>query len=363
MAEAQVRLRAITEADLPDYVKWWNDPEVAQFTSMEPGSITLEHEQEFLANISAPECRERHWAIEAHGKHIGSCALVPDRDSKMAKAGLGIIIGDRTAWGHGYGPAALREALRIGFEEMNLHRIHLTVFPDNRRAIRCYTKCGFQQEGFERQSHFKGGVWHDVITMAILREEWEARQNARDRVIPSAEPETGGSVRLRNNTEADLPDYVKWINDPKVTQFLQIEGPVTLENEQAWFQRVTGPDSSERNRAIEVDGHHIGNCTLHLHESGEMAGFGIMIGDKAQWGKGYGATALREVLRIGFREMGLQRIHLTAFAGNTRGIRCYEKCGFRHEGVRRRHYLKRGQWPDVICMGILREEWEAARGH
>jgi SAM-dependent methyltransferase len=65
------------------------------------------------------------------------------------------------------------------------------------------------------------------------------------------------------------------------------------------------------------------------------------------------------VLRIGFEEMGLQRIHLTVFARNTRGFRCYEKCGFRHEGIRRRHFLKRGKWEDVVCMGMLRQEWEA----
>ena len=170
-------------------------------------------------------------------------------------------------------------------------------------------------------------------------------------------------VRLRPITEADLPDYVEWLNDPEVTQFLQTEGPVTLEDEKAWFQRVNGPDSGERNWAIEVDGRHIGNCALHLHESGQIAGFGIIIGDKTQWSKGYGSAALRELLRIGFEEMGLQRVHLTAFAGNTRGIRCYEKCGFRHEGLRRRHFLKRGKWCDDVCMGILREEWEAEHGH
>jgi RimJ/RimL family protein N-acetyltransferase/precorrin-6B methylase 2 len=165
-------------------------------------------------------------------------------------------------------------------------------------------------------------------------------------------------VRLRPTTEADLPDYVEWLNDPEVTQFTHIEGPLTLEDEREWFQRVSGPDSRTRNWGIEADGRHIGNCALMPDESREIAGFGIIIGDKTQWGKGYGTAALREVLRIGFEEMGLQRIHLTALGGNTRGLRCYENCGFRHEGVRRRHFLKRGRWEDVVCMGILRQEWE-----
>jgi len=170
-------------------------------------------------------------------------------------------------------------------------------------------------------------------------------------------------VRLRPHTEVDLPNYVEWLNDPEVTQFTQIEGPLTLEDEREWFQRVSAPDSNTRNWAIEVEGRHIGNCALHLHDPGEIAGFGIIIADKSQWDRGYGSAALREVLRIGFGEMGLQRIHLTALAPNTRAVRCYEKCGFRHEGLRRRHFLKRGQWLDVVCMGILREEWEAEHGH
>jgi len=170
-------------------------------------------------------------------------------------------------------------------------------------------------------------------------------------------------VRLRPVTEADLPDYVEWLNDPEVTQFTQIEaGGITLEGEREWFQRVTGPDSNTRNWAIEAEGRHIGNCALMPDESGQVAGFGIIIGDKTAWGKGYGTAALREVLRIGFEEMGLQRVHLTALSPNARGIRCYEKCGFRHEGVRRRHFLKRDRWLDVVCMGILREEWEARCG-
>jgi len=155
MSEQRVRLRPITEADLPDYVRWLNDPEVTEFTAMESGNITLEHEREWLARVSAPDSGLRNWAIEVGSRHIGNCALHLDPSGQTA--GFGIIIGDKTAWNRGYGTAAVREALRIGFEEMNLHRIHLTVFPENHRAVRCYTNCGFRREGYERQSHFKGG--------------------------------------------------------------------------------------------------------------------------------------------------------------------------------------------------------------
>jgi len=167
-------------------------------------------------------------------------------------------------------------------------------------------------------------------------------------------------VCLRPITEADLPDYLRWLSDPEVTEFTAMEGPITLEGEREWFARVSDPESGIRNWAIEVDGRHIGNCALHLDKrSGPTAGFGIVIGDKAAWNKGYGTAALREVLRIGFEEVGLHRIHLQAFAENARGIRCYEKCGFRREGLQRQAWFKRGRWIDVVTMAILREEWEA----
>ncbi len=165
-------------------------------------------------------------------------------------------------------------------------------------------------------------------------------------------------VKLRAHTEADLSNYVAWLNDPEVTEFTAIEsGNATLEGEREWFARVSDPACRDRNWAIEVDGRHIGNCALHLDETGQVGGFGIIIGDKTHWCKGYGAAALREVLRIGFEEIGLQRIFLHAFSKNRRGLRCYEKCGLRREGVLRRHRLKRGKWMDIVCMAILREEW------
>jgi len=92
------------------------------------------------------------------------------------KAGFGIIVGDKSAWGKGYGTAALREVLRIAFAEMDLHRVHLTVFPENERGRRCYARCGLRQEGYLRESFCKEGTWLDQIAMAILREEWEAQQ-------------------------------------------------------------------------------------------------------------------------------------------------------------------------------------------
>jgi RimJ/RimL family protein N-acetyltransferase len=86
---------------------------------------------------------------------------------------VGISIGERHDWGKGYGTDAMRVMLRYAFAELNLHRVNLTVFDYNPRAIRSYQKAGFVEEGRSRQElHREGRRW-DVIYMGILRSEWE----------------------------------------------------------------------------------------------------------------------------------------------------------------------------------------------
>ena len=86
---------------------------------------------------------------------------------------------------------------------------------------------------------------------------------------------------------------------------------------------------------------------------------GISIGDRADWGKGYGTDAMRVILRYAFRELNLRRVTLDVFEYNPRAIRSYEKVGFVHEGRARQVLHREGQLYDLIFMGILREEWAA----
>ena len=77
MSKAQVRLRKVTEADLPDYVEWLNDPEVTQFTQIESGGITLEGEREWFRRVSATDSAARTWAIEAGSLKGGITMGIP----------------------------------------------------------------------------------------------------------------------------------------------------------------------------------------------------------------------------------------------------------------------------------------------
>jgi RimJ/RimL family protein N-acetyltransferase len=86
---------------------------------------------------------------------------------------------------------------------------------------------------------------------------------------------------------------------------------------------------------------------------------GIAIGERSYWGKGYGTDAMNLILSFAFRQLNLNRVSLSVFEYNPRGIRSYEKCGFSHEGRIRGFIHREGKRWDLLFMGILRKEWEA----
>ena len=83
-----------------------------------------------------------------------------------------ITIGEKDVWGRGYGTEATRLMLDHAFGTLGLHRIALTVFEFNERAIRAYRSCGFVVEGRARESIWRDGRWWDELAMSVLASEW-----------------------------------------------------------------------------------------------------------------------------------------------------------------------------------------------
>lgn len=83
-------------------------------------------------------------------------------------AELGMRIGDEADRGKGYGSRAAILALAYAWHTLNLHRVSLNVFAENRRAIAAYRKVGFVEEGTMRDAAFTEGKWRDVVVMAAI---------------------------------------------------------------------------------------------------------------------------------------------------------------------------------------------------
>jgi len=174
----------------------------------------------------------------------------------------------------------------------------------------------------------------------------------------------GEKVRLRALQEEDAEDCWRWVNNWDVVRQLQIRYPLSRLAERDFVERNMKPQPNDKVYGIETldGGLYLGNVGLHqISWEDRRATFGIFIGEKAYWGKGYGTDATRAIVRFAFEQMNLNRIELQVFADNERGIRCYEKVGFVREAVQRQYRYREGQYVDAILMAILRDEYMARR--
>lgn len=176
----------------------------------------------------------------------------------------------------------------------------------------------------------------------------------------------GDGIRFRAAERTDLTRFVTWFNDPEVRRNLSLNLPLSLASEEQWFEANLKRPAEEQVLVIEAfqpDGETwlaIGNCSLmNIDWRNRNAEFGIVIGEKEQWNKGYGTAAARLMLHHGFTNLNLHRIMLRVFETNPRAIRAYEKAGYVQEGRQRQAVFLEGQYMDVLMMSVLRPEWEA----
>lgn len=177
-----------------------------------------------------------------------------------------------------------------------------------------------------------------------------------------------GAVRLRAIERGDIPRFVHWLNDPEVTEFLLMSFPLSAEMEEKWYEKQLQNDPGDGQvLAIEVlvgdNWLHIGNTGLHnVNQISRYAEFGIFIGEKEYWNRGYGTIATNLTLMHGFENLNLNRIFLHVYQNNPRGIAAYEKAGFVKEGVLRQGVYKNGRYLDIIVMAMLKSEWDQLKG-
>lgn len=171
-------------------------------------------------------------------------------------------------------------------------------------------------------------------------------------------PHTQPHVLLRPLADSDSPLLYTWINDRELVELSARFKPVSADAHRGWFREIR-QRSDVRILAIAdaETSATIGYCQLKaidvLNRSAELQ---IRIGSPDYQGRGLGTAAVLALLEVAFEELALHRVHLHVFEHNQRARRCYEKCGFKVEGLLREAVLIDGRRINLILMAILRSE-------
>ena len=166
----RVKLRAPRREDTAILNEYWSDLDMhTRASNRPPRPHTVEATQALFDEFDKQENLAR-FIIEVEGEVVGDCSL-HDIDTHNRTCDVGIALG-RPHWSKGYGQEALRLLVDYAFKHYNMHRVALEALADDPRAVGCYRKVGFVEEGRLRQRDWRDGGYHDVLIMGILDEEW-----------------------------------------------------------------------------------------------------------------------------------------------------------------------------------------------
>lgn len=144
----------------------------------------------------------------------------------------------------------------------------------------------------------------------------------------------GKRITLRPITMDDLDVCARWAQDEEVMHHV-LQRTLTLEEEREWLEGVLKSDTQKIFMILNEERKPVGTCGMYFSAPNpdlrqeEGLCVGIMLGEKTEWGKGYGPEALRVLADMAHAEYGAARVWLTVDTVHARAIRAYEKAGFR----------------------------------
>ena len=163
-----VTLRRHAPQNVDAFRRWYADPEIARLARYQQAPMRRDEiERFFAARVVGPDALAMAVHERTTDRLIGTCAF-SQLDGDNGSALYHITIGEKDAWGHGYGTEATRLMLDHAFGTLGLHRIGLSVFSFNERAIRSYKSCGFVMEGRAREAIWRDGRRASASIMRIV---------------------------------------------------------------------------------------------------------------------------------------------------------------------------------------------------
>lgn len=172
----------------------------------------------------------------------------------------------------------------------------------------------------------------------------------------------GKKVTLRAPEPRDAAKLHLWANDPEIWQYLGgWHFPYASTSTDKWLANIDNNSQSGHVFAIDTADHGlVGTANLvSIDWKNKNAFHGMMLGDPAIRGQGYGLDTVMAMMRYAFDELGLQRLDSDIIATNTRSLNFYTtSCGWEVEGVRKNWFFRGGRHIDKTLIGITREAYQ-----
>jgi len=156
------------------------------------------------------------------------------------------------------------------------------------------------------------------------------------------------------SNEFACKEYVNWLNDKKVNKYLESGGDYTLKSLKHYLGDVENKPKYFWAITLKSNSKHIGNIKIDpIHQLNRYGEYGILIGDRESWGKGFAQESSEAVLKYCFEKLKLNKINLGVSAKNHKAIKLYQKLGFETEGHYKNHILLDGDFLDSYRMAIF----------
>ena len=151
--------------------------------------------------------------------------------------------------------------------------------------------------------------------------------------------------------------YLRWMQDIQVVMHMESGGEdytfkmledylIKIEKNKIFFWAITLKNTNQ----------HIGNIKIDPIDFRNLSGeYGIMIGDKSTWGKGYAKEASIEVINFCFNELSLRKINLGVISNNQKALSLYKSLGFIEEGRSKKHVLLHDTYTDLVRMALFND--------
>jgi RimJ/RimL family protein N-acetyltransferase len=154
--------------------------------------------------------------------------------------------------------------------------------------------------------------------------------------------------------------YVDWMNDPEVIRYLESGGGYTMQMLKEYLEEVEKKDIYFWAIHLKDSKKHIGNIKIDpVYLKHGTAEYGIMMGCRSEWGKGYAREATLRILEFCFKQAKLRKITLGVIEDNAVAYSLYKKVGFEVEGILRYQGIYNGKYCNAVRMAIFNPDFHA----